>query len=461
MGDDDGRAGVVGDGRPRRPDPPIECGRGLAVRPVDVASRRPPGAGRGPATARRGHGTSGPRPPRSRPPASARRGRSPPRSPWRWPRRSPAHAGAGSTRSGSRVRSCPRVRRPDRGPQRRRRHRAADRSGRRSGGRTRPSRRGGRGRRSGRARQAGPEMSASSKVAIESRRRVAATTRPIASAAPVPSPSRRSRSSSGSRHSRARTTPWPGLHRAVAREQPRRELRREGAGQQGRGAGDEPVEHDRDAGPRRRRASARSGLRSPGRRPPRGRRSDRSAWVDASARARSIVAILCARPASSSPVPRPVTAATADPVRQATMALAAVVLPIPISPSPSSSMPSAARPSATTSPIPMERIGLVPGHRRPFAQVVGAEPQPHPEVGDVVDRLERGRWPGHADVEDHEPRPEARREDVDRGSAGQEVGDHLAWSPRADRRRRPVARPRDRQPRRRSPAGRRPEPAPR
>ena len=82
--------------------------------------------------------------------------------------------------------------------------------------------------------------------------------------------------------------------------------------------------------------------------------------------ARSMAATLRRRPASSTPVPRPVTASGGAPVITAVIALAAVVLPIPISPSPTTSASEISPVSTSARPIAMARSassGVIAGPR--------------------------------------------------------------------------------------------------
>ena len=69
-----------------------------------------------------------------------------------------------------------------------------------------------------------------------------------------------------------------------------------------------------------------------------------------------MVAILASRPASSTPVPRPVTAATSAPVIAAVMAADGVVLPMPMSPPAMRFAPASACSLAALMPISRQRM---------------------------------------------------------------------------------------------------------
>ena len=142
-----------------------------------------------------------------------------------------------------------------------------------------------------------------------------------------------------------------------------------------------------------------------------------------------MTATLCRRPASSIPVPRPVTASAAAPVKTAERALAAVVLPMPISPTPSRSSPAgSARIPATRLAAGRERGECLDArHRGLDRHVGGAVANPGGDQSAATDRVDRDRRdrPRDADVEDHDPCPHRGGQHVDRRSTGDEVGDHL------------------------------------
>ena len=169
-----------------------------------------------------------------------------------------------------------------------------------------------------------------------SRPRAAPGPRPAPAApratAPDPSPRRRPRSTSGPSPSCSQRCGRAGLDRPVPRDPVADRVGREGLGHQGRRPGDHAVEHHGGAQLRRRPAGTRSARRARGRRRPPAPAAARAGPASLTLIACRTTATLWARPASSMPVPRPVTSAGSRPVKALTSAAEAVVLAMPMSP---------------------------------------------------------------------------------------------------------------------------------
>ena len=212
----------------------------------------------------------------------------------------------------------------------------------------------------------------------------------------------------------------PGLRRAMGGEQAAARGRLEPDRDQRRRARDEAVQDHREAvrGAGQDDADETGDLEAADL----GERVERVARDPARSRsrARRIASTLRRRPAASTPVPGPVTLSAVAPVSAATSALAAVVLPIPISPVPTRSAPAAR--SASTSPMPasIACTRLRARHRGPARHVRRARRDP--EVAQSGMPGQRGR---HAQVRHHHARARVAREHVDRGSAPEEILDHL------------------------------------
>ena len=217
----------------------------------------------------------------------------------------------------------------------------------------------------------------------------------------------------------------PGLRRSVAREQPRRDLRRQRAAtgraapvmnpsrttgiRAARGGQDEPDE-GRDLQP----ADGRQDAHRIGR----VGRVAAQGLLDRGdlARPRRIV--------EAGPAAGHVVRADAGQGRRS-IALAAVVLPIPISPIAEQLAPSAAGGVRDAQPDPDGRHRLVPGHRRPVRQVRGPGPDPRPTRRPPRPGVSAAGMARATPTSMTASAPRSRGEHVDRGSAGQEVGDHL------------------------------------
>ena len=127
------------------------------------------------------------------------------------------------------------------------------------------------------------------------------------------------------------------------------------------------------------------------------------------------------------------------------MALAAVVLPMPISPMPRRSTPVARRSSSTS--VQPDRRSRASASARVIAgpSVMSAVPArtrrpSEPPPAFAAGGPPAGIGPGDADVDHGDAsRPTAAGQDVDRGTSGDEVRDHLRASRRTGRPTRPGA----------------------
>ena len=366
----------------------VEVGRRLAVGPVDRARRRARGRRREPGAARELIERAALGDPEVGFLPGGHRRRS-------WPRRAVPRSRSPSLSRGDRARHDPRaggqasVRARRRGPPATRRPAAAER--RIAAAAVALAGPGGR-RRGGRGRSMRHDRDLATPRRLERRHLVAdvdggSDHGPSPARRRTPPPAAGRARAAAARPRRSRMTAWPGsIERWPAMSRGARlgcERRRDQRG----GPGDEAIEDDRDARRGGADDDADEDARSRARRPPPARRSGRagSGPIDVE-RALDGGDLASVRPASSMPVPRPVTVATGAPVKTAAIALAAVVLPIPISPIPRRSTPSA-RSSVDEARARRDRVERLrrgsspgPGH----VGGAGADPgtdQPHRRAG--------------------------------------------------------------------------------